>query len=333
MRPGSFANRCAALVVGACIAAVLGEFAYRLLRQPWLSPTTNPSYVVFDPELGWSYRPLAKERHRSDEFDVEVEMHSAGYRGPEWPAPSSRRRLLVLGDSQAFGWGVSWPETMSARLAAALPDWDVCNAAVAGYGADQQLLTMRRLLPSVRPDAVVCVFCDNDLWESSCDEAYGRSKPQFLPVREDLALRSAHLRISWLEEHSALFGALQKKLWERRFAAQTRDLAAEWRMVERLYCAMRDDLSGRLLFLVSEQPRLGLFAAREPCITHVEVRDALGRAGEPTRFARDGHWNAAGHAVVAAAVEAALRGSAAMSVQGNGGGPSQSGALPSEQKR
>lgn len=333
VRPGSFANRCAAVVVGSCLAAGLGEFAYRLLRQPWLSPTTNPSYVVFDPEVGWSYRPFAKERHRSDEFDVEVDIHSAGYRGPEWQEPSSRRRLLVLGDSQAFGWGVPWSETMSARLAVALPDWDVCNAAVAGYGTDQQLLTMRRLLPRLRPHVVVSVFCDNDLWESSCDEAYGRSKPQFLPVREDLALRSAHLRISWLEEHSALFGALQKKLWERRFAAQVRDLAAEWRMVERLYCAMRNDLSGRLLFVVSEESRLGMFAAREPGITHVDVRDALGRAAEPTRFAKDGHWNAAGHAVVAAAVEAALRDSAAMSAPENGSGPSQSGALPPEQKR
>ena len=152
-------------------------------------------------------------------------------------------------------------------------------------------------------------------------------------MREDLALRSAHLGISWLGEHSALFGALQKKLWERRFAAQARDLAAEWRMVERLYCAMRNDLSGRLLFVVSEESRLGMFATREPGITHVDVRDALSRAAEPTRFAKDGHWNAAGHAVVAAAVEAALRGSAAMSAPENGSGPSQSGALPPEQKR
>ncbi len=320
-------------MLGVGLSAVLGEAAYRLFRQPWLSPTTNPSYVVHDPELGWSYRPLAKGRHRSAEFDVEVEIHSAGYRGPEWRGPSARRRLLLLGDSQAFGWGVAWPETLAGRLGSALEDWDVCNAAVAGYGTDQQLLTLRRLLPRVRPHAVVCVFSDNDLWESSCDEAYGRSKPQFLPLREDLALRTSHVGASWLLENSALYAALRKELWARRFAAQPRDRVAEWRMVERLYCAMRDALSGLPLILVSEEPRLGQFALREPGMKHVDVRDALGRASEPVRFARDGHWNAAGHAVVARAVETALRNLPAPPVRAGGGAADAPGTLPSRQKR
>lgn len=71
-------------------------------------------------------------------------------------------------------------------------------------------------------------------------------------------------------------------------------------MVERLYRAMRDELQGVPLVLVSEEPQWSAFALRERGVVHVDVREALGTVGVPTRFVLDGHWNAAGHAAVAA---------------------------------
>jgi lysophospholipase L1-like esterase len=212
----------------------------------------------------------------------------------------------VLGDSYAFGWGVEFEQSFSGVLQAAHPEWDVRNAAVAGYGADQELLVLRRLVGQLRPTAVVCNFCDNDLWESSADEAYGRSKPQFVSLRGDLALRASHVDASWLSENSMLYAAIRKHAWQSRFEAAKRDRSSEWQMVERLYCTMRDELQGVPFVLVSEEPQWGAFALRERGIVHVDVREALGSAGVPTRFPVDGHWNAAGHAAVAARLGQAL---------------------------
>ena len=292
--------RALAVAIGACAAAGLGEIAYRITRASGLGPTTNSSYVQFDEELGWSYRPNVRARHQTAEFDVAIDIHSRGFRGPEWPKDSERPRILVLGDSYAFGWGVEFEQSFSGLLQAAHPEWDVRNAAVAGYGADQELLVLRRLRESLRPAAVVCTFCDNDLWESSADDAYGRSKPQFVSLRGDLALRASHVDASWLSENSMLYAAIRKQAWQARFESATRDRASEWQMVERLYCAMRDELQGVPFVLVSEEPQWSAFALRERGVVHVDVREALGRAGVPTRFDVDGHWNAAGHAAVAA---------------------------------
>ncbi len=121
--------------------------------------------------------------------------------------------MLVLGDSFASGWGVSFEQTFTARLSLEHPEWNIRNAAVAGYGADQNLLVLSRLVPQFRPEVVVCVFCDNDLWESSSDEAYGRGKPQFEIDGDSLRLRVAHVEQSWMQEHRALFAAARKKLW------------------------------------------------------------------------------------------------------------------------
>jgi GDSL-like Lipase/Acylhydrolase family len=325
--------RLVAIAIGFLLALAFGELAYRFVRLPGLSPVTHPDYVLHDAELGWSYRPNARHRHVTPEFDVEVMTNRDGYRGWEWPSElpgtSQRRRVLVLGDSFAFGWGVSWEHTFTARLALAHPEWDIRNAAVAGYGADQQLLVLKRLAPQFRPEVVVCVFCDNDLWESNSDEAYGRGKPQFELDGDALRLRVARVEQSWLQEHSALFAAVRKKLWESRFSRRERDTDSEWRMVEQIYRAMRDELGGSRLLVVSDMTRLATSLGNEVGILPIDCGGPLAAVGEPTRFAADGHWNERGHAAVAELLGPAIEGAFAALPAGTG----ESAIVPSTSPR
>lgn len=252
--------RSAALVLGLVAATVLGEVVYRLLRLADLSPTTNPSYVEHDEALGWRYRPGARERHRTAEFDVAVETNSRGFRGPEWAPRDERPSVLVLGDSFAFGWGVEWETSLVARLATEHPEWRVLGAGVSGYGTDQELLLLRRLVGEVTPRAVVCVFCANDLWESSSREAYGRRKP-YVSVREGrIDVEGVPVPRSWMESTSLLWCALQKFLWQQQFVGAVRDAEAEWGRVESLYAAMRDAIAPAPLLIVSYEDRLVRFA-------------------------------------------------------------------------
>ncbi|MBK7878862.1 MAG: SGNH/GDSL hydrolase family protein [Planctomycetes bacterium] len=308
-----------ALALGGLVAVVGAELAYRWTRVAALSPTTNPKYVAHDDELGWKYLPGARERHASAEFDVEVAINARGFRGPEWLIEKRGTRVLVLGDSFAFGWGVRYEDSFTGRLAAAHTDWEVLGAAVSGYGTDQELLLARKLVPETKPDVVVCVFCSNDLWESSSDVAYGKSKPRFVERGAGLELENVPVPDPWLDRTSTLWRAWKKKRWEHAFEERARDVEAEWRVVLALYRALRDELaSDRMdatgspgtravpLIVVSSEDRLAEFASTTTGVAHVDVRPVLAASREPTSFPVDGHWNAQGHALVARALDAAI---------------------------
>ena len=75
-----------------------------------------------DPVLSYSLRENASAVHREADFQVTVHTNALGLRGE----PASRKkaadtyRILVVGDSFAFGFGVEDDEALPARLAAEL---------------------------------------------------------------------------------------------------------------------------------------------------------------------------------------------------------------------
>lgn len=298
-----------ALGLGLVVAPLAVEIGYRATRAEALGPTTNPRYVEHDARLGWRYRPNARERHRAAEFDVEITTNSRGFRGTEWSleSPKERPRVLVLGDSFTFGWGVRDDETFSAGLARARPRWNVLNAGVSGYGTDQELLLLEDLLPSVAPDVVVVVFCENDRFENALDVVYGKSKPRFVRRGEALELTGVPVEESWLERTSQVWRAFQKARWERGFADLPRDAADEWRLLGDLYRAMKRRLGGTPLVVASTEARLVELPSVIEGVVHVDLRAAFdGRDAARIAYPIDGHWTPAGHALVAEELAKAL---------------------------
>jgi lysophospholipase L1-like esterase len=305
-------RRLAALLVGLLAAPLFAEGLYRLLLADHLGPTTHPAYVIHDSDLGWAYRPGASARHRTEEFDVGIRIHERGFRGAPWQLDLQvgRRRLLLLGDSYAFGWGVEEEHSAGSLLASSAPGWTVFNAGVSGYGTGQQRLLLERLLGELRPDAVVVLFCENDLFENGSERSYGKRKPWFALDSGELVLGGWPVREPWLERHSLLWRALVKGAWSHAFARRVRDPAGEWDLAHALLLSMRDRLQARgggvPLLVASESGQLADWAGRQPGIEAVDLRPALATAGELARFPRDGHWTAEGHARVAEALALAL---------------------------
>lgn len=99
-----------------------------------------------------------------------VRTGSAGYRTPDFaPEPATgTRRVVALGDSSTFGWGVEGEASYPARLEAALDargdgeGWEVLNLGVPGYSSFQGAVMLAREALPLRPDVVTWSYLSND---------------------------------------------------------------------------------------------------------------------------------------------------------------------------
>jgi GDSL-like lipase/acylhydrolase family protein len=292
---------------------LLGEGAWRLWRSRGYGPTSNPHYVLHDDFLGWRYRPGAVARHRSEEFDVEIRIDERGFRAAPGPAAGSGGpRILALGDSVTFGWGVEGGETFCARLGPLLGA-EVANLGVSGYGTDQELLLFEQERLSRRPRLVLLMYWRNDIEEVLSSTAYGKGKPRFRLVGDDLELTNVPVPFPFWERHSFLFRSIKRHLLE---AVSSQPGPAEIpegrRLVRRLLRRMDGaarEAGATLLVLADGEPWLDEPFEDGVRLRRLDVSGALNRAGETAgvTFPRDGHWNARGHAAVAEAVASYVR--------------------------
>jgi hypothetical protein len=157
-----------AVMAGAVALGLIGV-EYPLLRGALgRHGLVDAPIVEHDDELGWKLRPNIDLQSSAYEFTMNVRTDALGLRvsqrARDWR--SAPQRVLVAGDSFAFGWGVEADEMLSTRLegnlAANGADVAVLTAGVPGYSTDQELLLSRRLEATVRPALVILLMSSND---------------------------------------------------------------------------------------------------------------------------------------------------------------------------
>jgi hypothetical protein len=198
---------------------------------------------VFSDTYGWVPRAGAS----LEIAGKRVSFNARGYRGRALTMPKAgdRTRVVVLGDSIAFGLGVSDEETFTHLLDVRDNGIEAENLAVQGYGPDQALLVLVHQGLRDDPDVVVLAFClANDFADAVLPVSLydGRTpKPRFHLVGDRLVLDDASLRQSapqrlhrWLSDYSHLFNRAAA-LGPRREAHPT----PHWR--ERYDEALRDE--------------------------------------------------------------------------------------------
>lgn len=168
-----------------CAAGI--ELAFGLVNH-WTAASNRPPhgemsvFTRYHPVLGWAGAPNVDDVLLSKR----VRQNARGDRGRELPfaKPADRRRVVVLGDSQAWGLGAGEEETIAAQLetrlnAAGGPRWETVNLGVSGYGTDQAFL--RYVLDGARyePDVVVEIVFKNDQEENVSTTAWRVDKPRF----------------------------------------------------------------------------------------------------------------------------------------------------------
>lgn len=125
--------------------------------RAWQERRASDSYMVPDPELGWSLKPSS--RTLSPEPPVYT-TNAQGFRAdPDRvyaeKVPEGKLRLVCVGDSFTHGDEVGLADTWEARLEGLDARLEVVNLGVPAFGTDQALLRWRRDGRSLQAHAVV----------------------------------------------------------------------------------------------------------------------------------------------------------------------------------
>jgi len=218
------------LLVSTAVTLVGAEIGLRLVN-PWgmelfsLLPY-HMQGMVDHPQLGYVH-PRSVTYQLGDN---RVSLNSHGHRDDEMPVekPTGERRILVLGDSVTFGWGVDQGQDFPAQLEALLrqqtgTSWQVINAGVNGYNSEQEAIYFATEGIRFQPDVVLLVYVGNDVdpifdpnevtWRRY--PTWPSSLPEFLD-----RVRS----LSWLYQTTKLFQRMEE-LRPRQAGAPKRSLA------------------------------------------------------------------------------------------------------------
>lgn len=153
--------------------SLLGEEA--ALRVHWAAvagdtDSSGQELMLDDREVGFLYRPHLEGRIARGDLDFSFRLDSRGFRNPEpWPQPV---RVVLLGDSMAFGYGASDGADWPAKLRQRLPDSGLVNLGLIGSGTLQQERIYERFAAPLRPSlTLLALFAGNDLDD---DRAFSR---------------------------------------------------------------------------------------------------------------------------------------------------------------
>ncbi len=165
------ATRLALVVVSLGVVLGLLEGMVRILwRHPPLTMDefrlSTSSFYQPDSVLGWVPKPRVVGSHvRKGSFSSTFRTNEHGFRDRTSPfrTDSSTTRIVVVGDSFTWGYGVNDDEVYTERLEASLEGVEVINLGVAAYGLRQELALLERVGMRCEPDLVVLGLCLNDI--------------------------------------------------------------------------------------------------------------------------------------------------------------------------
>lgn len=172
-------RRRTAVAFGILLALLLLEVVLRLLWTPPAGGYPEGLFVA-DDAAGFRLAPLFHARHKTADYDVTLATNAQGFRGPEVPTRSQAPglRVLVLGDSFAFGHGVeaeqAFPARLEARLRAGGQPAVVVNAGVPGYGTHNAQALLESIAGDVEPDLVVLGFYAGNDFRNDHEAKFGR---------------------------------------------------------------------------------------------------------------------------------------------------------------
>ena len=283
------------------------------------------TFDIYDPSRGWRTKPNVRDLRV---FDNKIlNTNSKGLRGKkDFPYTKNKQtlRILILGDSFTFGDEVSDNETYSYYLQQMLPQTEVINMGVHGYGHDQMLILLREEGVKYEPDIVILGFLPLDMSRNLL-EFRDFAKPRFVlkggnlrltgtpvPRPEDILQREwARPRIvdmfSLLSHSVKKVSGIQKQEMEDITTVILTDMIKLSENIHAIpilaYLPRGREIAMDAAETQGEAYMFSLCKPKEKAKCFSTRPYFVEKIAKGQRFKSGGHWDPAGHLVVAEAIK------------------------------
>lgn len=163
--PSKWFFRPTSIFIGIILALFIGEIAIRIFASITLrtSGKVLPPMYLKDENLGWRLKPNFKGVAKTTEFSTEIKINSDGFRDYEHSSPNDQAtfKILGLGDSFTFGYGVELEETYLSLLEKYLKA-EIFKIGVPGYSIKEEFILFEEYGLKIQPHLVIIGFDIND---------------------------------------------------------------------------------------------------------------------------------------------------------------------------
>lgn len=141
--------------------------------------------------LGWFPKKNIK-RMFTGSNTIHISHNTFGFRDKEFILDSEKKKVLILGDSFAYGYDSEVHDRFSEILDNNLNNHQIFNLGVSGYSTDQEFLLLKEYFHLINPDLVYLLYHHNDWYGNSVNHIYnGYYKPYFIhdSVKKSIRLK------------------------------------------------------------------------------------------------------------------------------------------------
>jgi hypothetical protein len=228
-----------ALFMGLAFSLFLGEGLVRTFNLAFV--LENDADFFFESRDGFGY--IGKQNIEgywsTPEFRIKIKHNSLGFRDNEYsPSKTSgKKRIIFLGDSFTWGWGIKKDEIYTERLENILDNSEVINMGIPGYGVEQEFNVLNQYALRFAPDIIVVGFflddfLSKDLFAISWEKFPFKDLPVCLMQPEMIELKEYLFNFflsaqRFLRSHSILYNFVAQKIKTTRQLEWFREGLAE----------------------------------------------------------------------------------------------------------
>lgn len=302
------------LIVVVAVTAFAAEAALRL----YVSYLDKPARLFrADLQTGWSNVPHLQTSLRNAAGEVwSIRTDENGQRQIANNSGSGRR-ILILGDSLAFGEGIGIDDRFDVKILAALPDTKIINTGTMGHGTDQEYVAFQTWKHLLRTgDTVLIVFNQSDYYDVLRRRFFGRAKPWVEKAGASFVLRQPSIGLleRW-SDRSFVVRAVAKFIGppSDEPISEQPEFSHSIDIIRYVLGRIQREMPGGVRLVLAHQgtrdflhPTLGLSSQMfcEFADLCIDLDDVL---TSPAHVLPDGHWSAPGHSAVAQAILEVLR--------------------------